>query len=152
MFAHNGQIRGIKSEPLTFYAPIGTTDSERAFCWILDQVRQQFAKRPRNRPLWGLLGELCRSLHERGVANILLSDSKYLYALCSSKLCWITRRAPFGPASLVDADLTVNFEKETTPHDVVTVVATQPLTRDEEWRKMMRGQFCIFADGEVICE
>ena len=51
VFAHNGQIRGIKNNPLEFYAPIGTTDSERAFCWVLDQVRQQFARRPRNRAL-----------------------------------------------------------------------------------------------------
>lgn len=150
VFAHNGQIRGIKNHPLEFYLPIGTTDSERAFCWLLDQIRRRFATRPRYRALWELLGELCRSLHGRGVANLLVSDSKYLYALCSTELCWITRRAPFGPATLVDEDLSVNFAKETTPDDVVTVVATRPLTRDEEWSKMVPGQFCVFGDGEVL--
>ena len=35
-FAHNGQLKGIKRWPLEHFHPIGTTDSEHAFCWILD--------------------------------------------------------------------------------------------------------------------
>ena len=34
-FAHNGQLRGIKRHELTHYRPVGTTDSEHAFCWIV---------------------------------------------------------------------------------------------------------------------
>jgi predicted glutamine amidotransferase len=48
-------------------------------------------------------------------------------------LVWLTRQAPFGPATLIDEDLTVDFSKETTPDDLVTVVATGPFTRDERW-------------------
>jgi len=32
VFAHNGQLTGIKKTPLQFYRPVGTTDSEYAFC------------------------------------------------------------------------------------------------------------------------
>ena len=34
-FAHNGRLKGVKRLPLEFYRPIGTTDSEHAFCWLL---------------------------------------------------------------------------------------------------------------------
>ena len=58
-FAHNGQLRGIKKRRLNFYQPVGTTDSEYAFCWILDQVRKKFARRPkREERLWRFLREL----------------------------------------------------------------------------------------------
>ena len=40
-FAHNGQLKGIKKKVLNGYTPIGTTDSEYAFCWILGQQNKQ---------------------------------------------------------------------------------------------------------------
>ncbi|MGA2128972.1 MAG: class II glutamine amidotransferase, partial [Xanthobacteraceae bacterium] len=44
--------------------------------------------------------------------------------------------------------LTVDFSKETTQRDVVTVVATQALTRDEEWTPVPRRTLLVFQDGE----
>ena len=151
VFAHNGQLKGIKKTSLTFYRPIGTTDSEYAFCWLLDQVRKRFPERPRReRRLHETLAQLCSELNGFGVFNVLLSDSRYLYAMCSNKLCWITRRAPFGPATLLDADMSVNFSQETTPRDIVTVIATRPLTGNETWQAMARDEFLVFRDGIVI--
>ena len=46
-FAHNGQLKGIKDRILTFYAPVGSTDSEHAFCWLLDQIRMQYPEPPK---------------------------------------------------------------------------------------------------------
>src|SRR5262245_26679094 len=37
-FAHNGTIRDFATLPLRRYQPIGTTDSERMFCHLLDQL------------------------------------------------------------------------------------------------------------------
>lgn len=34
---------------------------------------------------------------------------------------WITRRAPFGEAQLIDAEMSEDFSHETAPHDVITV-------------------------------
>ena len=44
---------------------------------------------------------------------------------------------------------TFDFARETTAGDVVTVIATRPLTRDERWTSLSRGQMAIFRDGEV---
>ena len=82
--------------------------------------------------------------------NVLLSDSRDLYAYCASDLCWITRRAPFGPASLIDEDLIVDFSKETTPDDIVTVIATRPLTDNETWAIMEPGGLTVFHDGTPV--
>ncbi len=61
----------------------------------------------------------------------------------------LIRRAPFGPATLLDEDLTVDFAAETTPHDVVSVIATQPLTRDEPWTFLSPGDYLVFRRGEI---
>ncbi|MCT9872661.1 class II glutamine amidotransferase, partial [Paenarthrobacter aurescens] len=74
------------------------------------------------------VAELATELRQKGVFNMLLSDGRYLMAFCSTNLYWITRRAPFGKAKLLDQDVEIDFLQQTTPKDVVTVIATQPLT------------------------
>lgn len=150
-FAHNGKLKGIKRWPLGFYRPVGTTDSEYAFCWILDQIRKRHPRRPqRKKDLWDLVERLLACVGALGVFNVLLSDSRDLYASCASDLCWITRRAPFGPASLIDEDLIVDFSKETTPDDIVTIIATRPLTDNETWAIMEPGSLTVFHDGTPV--
>ncbi len=150
-FAHNGQLKGIKKRELIHYHPVGTTDSEHAFCWLLDQVRERYPKPPK-RPtaLWKLIGSLCVELDDLGVFNMLLSDAQHLYAFCGTKLSWITRKAPFGEARLIDADMTVDFCKETTQNDVVSVIATQPLTDNEVWHVMEPHTLQIFHQGTPV--
>jgi glutamine amidotransferase len=46
--------------------------------------------------------------------------------------------------------MSVDFAKETTPNDVVTVVATRPLTRNEEWTIMKPGEMIVFRDGLTV--
>ena len=51
---------------------------------------------------------------------------------------------------MIDEDVTIDFQQETTPKDVVTVIATQPLTNDENWHKMATGEFIVFHFGEPV--
>jgi glutamine amidotransferase len=152
-FAHNGQLRGVKRRPLSRFRPVGTTDSEHAFCWMLDRLAGRWppgAPPPPDAALARAVGGLCRELAGLGVFNALVSDGRALFAFCGTRLAWLTRRAPFGPATLLDEDLTVDFAAETTPRDVVTVVATRPLTRDEAWAAMAPGEFAVFRRGEPV--
>src|SRR4051812_29075665 len=55
-FAHNGQLHGIKRRSLSHFRPIGTTDSEHAFCWLMDQLRERWAEPPPQRALTRQLG------------------------------------------------------------------------------------------------
>ncbi len=148
VFAHNGRLRGIKRWPLQFYRPVGTTDSEHAFCWLLDQVRERFPRPPsRERTLWRFICQQAGRINRQGSFNMLLSDGRCLYAFCSTHLSWLTRRAPFGEATLLDAELRVNFAEVTTPDDIVTVIATRPLTCNEVWTTMAPGELAVFKGG-----
>lgn len=149
VFAHNGRLRGVKRalKP-EFYRPVGSTDSEHAFCWLLGEIRRRFPEPPRNaRALQRFVFARLQELDHHGSFNMLLSDGRALYAYCSTRLSWITRRAPFGPARLSDAELEVDFEAVTTPDDIVTVVATRPLTDNEVWNEIGRGSMVVFHAG-----
>ena len=148
VFAHNGQLKGIKKKKLGSFLPTGTTDSEHAFCWMMEQVNKKFPRPPENRKrLWKFINELSEEMDSLGVFSYLLSDSKSLYAYCSNSMYWITRKAPFGKARLIDTGEIIDFSKETTPKDVVTVIASRPLTDNEDWVKMEKGQFLVFQKG-----
>jgi len=148
-FAHNGELKGIKKQKLSFYHPVGTTDSEYAFCWLLDKIRTKFAVRPRNpRTLWRFVNTLFLEMSQRGVFNVLMSDSQVLYCFCSTQLCWITRRAPFGKAVLLDSGLSIDFSKETTLNDIVTVVSTKKLTQENFWHTMAQHEFMVLNNGD----
>jgi len=150
-FAHNGQLKGVKKLPLNRYKPVGTTDSEHAFCWLLDQIAERYPKPPKSQSgLQKHIKQLCDQLAELGIFNVLFSDSKHLYTYCTTKLCWIARRAPFGQAQLLDTDMTIDFGQETTPNDVVSVIATQPLTQNETWNVLKKGDFLCFKKGELV--
>lgn len=150
-FAHNGQLKGIKKKVLKDYLPVGTTDSEYAFCWILDQLKQAFPTKPtRQKELWRVLQTLFNEVAAMGVFNVLMSDSESLYVFCSTKLTWLTRQAPFTEAKLTDADVSIDFKNETSDSDIVTVIATEPLTSNEQWAKMKANEFAIFRSGKQV--
>jgi len=147
-FAHNGQLRGIKAWPLGYYNKIGTTDSEHAFCWLLGALRERFPRPPRKPGvLWRFLESCLEQLDPLGTLNVMLSDGRVLYTYCNTRLYWLTRRAPFGHAHLSDAEMSVDFAEVTTPDDVVTVIASQPLTHNEHWTAVECHRLVAFRHG-----
>lgn len=152
-FAHNGQLSGWQALTPSFYQAVGDTDSEHVFCWLMGELRQCFACPPHDpEALWKALHGLCERLHELGVFNMLLTDGRHLYCYCATKLVHITRRAPFGEARLCDAEMAVDFIEHTTPADVVSVIATQPLTDNERWTSMLPGELLVWRDGEILAQ
>lgn len=149
IFAHNGTLKDFTPEPGPNFRPVGATDSERAFCYILETLRETFPSgRPRLRELEARLQEITETLARRGSFNYLLSNGECLFAHCSDKLSYIVRKAPFGAAHLVDQDVTVDFERLTRKEDRVAVIATTPLTDNEQWTPMAPGQLLMFCEGE----
>lgn len=150
-FAHNGQLKGYRGLKSPSFEPVGETDSEYAFCWLLEQLKSRYPRRPANWPsVFRFIASCAEELRKKGVFNMLLSDGNYVMAYCSTNLYWLTRRAPFGKATLLDEDVEIDFQRETTPNDVVTLIATQPLTGNEQWQKIAPGEFALFHLGERI--
>lgn len=150
-FAHNGQLTDYQDLATGRHRPVGQTDSEWAFCWLLNQMEQKYPEGPQDwSEMLRYVAQRCDSLRPLGVFNMLLSNGEYVMAYCTNHLYWITRRAPFGHAALLDEDVEINFQEETTPNDVVSVIATQPLTGNETWHRMKPGQFAFFHFGELV--
>lgn len=150
VFAHNGNLL----EPLpetTLFRPEGTTDSEVAFCWILEQLNATDGDPGDPHASFTSLVESSRRLELQGMFNCLLSNGAWLFAYASSRLHLITRRAPFGKATLADDDLSVDFSELAGDDDVVTIVSTEPLTTDEQWLPLQAGEAVLLIGGEVVC-
>ncbi|WP_391528792.1 class II glutamine amidotransferase [Photorhabdus akhurstii] len=150
-YAHNGQLRGYRQLETGQYRPVGQTDSEYAFCWILHQLSQKYPRTPSNWPqVFRFIASLADELSKKGVFNMLLSDGRFVMAYCSTNLYWITRRAPFGKAKLLDQDVEIDFQQHTQPDDVVSVIVTQPLTGNEDWNRIDPGSYALFHLGERV--
>ena len=151
VFAHNGTIRGVRTQPLGRFQPIGETDSEYAFCALLHQLERAFPRYPRARKdLWEAVARIAGRLARAGGSfNFLLGDGEHLFARCATKLHYLIRKAPFRRATLADDDLAIDFAEVTTPTDRVVVVATAPLTRDENWVVGTPGHLWVFRRGAL---
>lgn len=148
IFAHNGNLIDYAPVLDGRFLPVGTTDSERAFCHILQVFAARFPDGPPSDAiLQATLRELAIEIGGHGEFNFLLSNGEQLFAHCSSRLAFIIRQAPFATAHLSDQDVSVDFERLTTPQDRVAVIATLPLTDNETWTIMERGTLLTFRHG-----
>ena len=150
LFCHNGDL-GPFRPPLDGGAlPVGATDSEWAFCWLLGQLRQRFATAPDWPELAPVLADLVPQLAAHGVFNMLLTDGKALYAHASTRLHWVQRHHPFARPRLVDCDLEIDLATANGPSDRMVVVATRPLTVGESWQAFQPGELRVFVAGESV--
>jgi len=151
VFAHNGTVKGAESLSLGRYRPMGSTDSERAFCHLMEGLRASFPKSaPPVAEIAEAIATLAARIGKKGTFNFLLGDGERLYARCATKLCYIVRKAPFGMARLADEDVTIDFAPVTTTRDRVAVVSTVPLTTNETWTHGEPGTMWVFDRGKVV--
>ena len=151
VFAHNGDLPELPSELQGVHRPVGQTDSEQAFCLILNTLRQAFPlQKPPLESLYVVLQAITHEIARYGIFNYLLSDGEHFFAHCSTKLCYIVRQAPFAAAHLIDEDITVDFQELTTPSDRVAIIATTPLTDNETWITIQPGELLVFREGAPL--
>lgn len=150
VFAHNGDLKGFRPRLHAAFRPVGDTDSELAFCWLMQELAKSHAGVPGVAELTRTLSELLPRAAAHGTFNVLLSNGQALWAHASTALSWVQRRHPFGAATLADEDLRVDFAALTTPNDRVAVVATEALTRDEAWHALRPGELAVFVGGERL--
>jgi len=150
VFAHNGDLKGFRPRLHGAFRPVGDTDSEHAFCWLMQELAKAHAQVPDIAELTHTLAELLPQPARHGSFNLLLSNGQALWAHASTHLHWLQRRHPFGAAQLADEDLSVDFGALTGPDDRVVVVATEPLTRDETWTAFGAGELRVFTSGAPV--
>ncbi len=151
LFAHNGDLKDFAPVFGGGFRPVGSTDSERAFCLILDTLKARFPDGPPEAPLlFEALRGVIRAIATHGECNVLLSNGDFLLAHCSTHLSYLVRQAPFSVAHLKDRDLTVDFSELTTHDDRVAIIATAPITDNEEWIRIEPGTTLVFVDGAPV--
>lgn len=136
VFAHNGKLPGVKAiSPVRGgrFQPLGETDSEHAFCMIMNTLSGAFTGRVPPRPdhVARLVAPLARRLAALGEFNFLLSDGTCLYAHAQTRLHewhWADR----DPSGRERRGV---------------LLATQPLT-DAAWRPLAPDVIHVYADGQ----
>jgi len=136
VFAHNGKLPGIRKLPSSpqYYHPLGETDSEYAFCLMLNTLRDLYPGAPPSGE------ELLRALHpvvadlvELNEFNFLLSNGSSLLAFAHTKLYQLCRhcRYPDGTTQRI------------------ILLATAPLD-DDPWKQIPIGTLRLYSHGEQV--
>jgi glutamine amidotransferase len=149
VFAHNGDLKDFGPRLHAAFRPVGETDSERAFCWLMQELAKAHASVPTVAELTATLRELVPLAAAHGSFNFILSNGQALWAHCSTHLHFLIRQAPFGQARLQDEDLSVDFAELTAAQDRVVVIVTEPLTRDEAWTALAPSELRAFVAGSA---
>lgn len=151
IFAHNGNLLNFNPGFDGTFLPVGNTDSEQAFCYMLQKLRKKFGNSyPGQDALFKEVAEISTEIGKYGEYNFLLSNGEMIFAHCSTHLSFIVRKAPFTHAKLKDKEVQIDFEQVTTEKDRVAVIATYPLTENEEWIIMEKGSLLHFHEGEIV--
>jgi glutamine amidotransferase len=150
VFAHNGDLKNYAPKLHGSFHPVGSTDSELAFCWLMQELAKSHADVPSVAELSCTLRELVPHIAKHGTFNFLLSNGQALWAHATTKLQYVLRCHPFRQVHLKDEDVCVNLAELNSPQDRLVIVVTEPLTTDEDWVAMAPGALNVFVDGALL--
>ena len=160
VFAHNGAVPAIFASnafPLGRFRPVGETDSEYAFCALMERLAVAEDSRD-HLPLAARIEIVARfagELRALGPANFLFSDGDAVYLHGDRRLSHADKPAE-GPGlhyhlrqgggePRLKAARGVKVEDGDQP---VILAASVPLT-DESWTPLERGELLVVRNGEI---
>jgi glutamine amidotransferase len=160
-FAHNGDLPGIDADaafrPRSF-RPVGETDSELAFCTLLDRLRPLWsaASPPSLEARQRIIENLAVMMQALGPANFLYSDGATLFAHADRRMqadgtihppgLWrLARHCPAG-GHMVAEGLRIDAHEG---EQEVVLVASVPLT-SEAWAPFPQGQLIVASHGQIV--
>lgn len=162
VFAHNGKLAGLAGHPdleLGHYRPIGTTDSELAFCALLRRLEDLWlsAGTPSIDDRLAGVSAFAESIRALGPANFIYSDSEVIFAHGHRRtqsdghvrppgLFSLCRSCALGgrPPDPVGVSIGTSGEAQE-----VVLVASVPLT-DEQWEPVAEGEVICMAAGGIL--
>ncbi len=140
VFAHNGVISDAAvlngPETLPICTALGDTDSEHAFCVVLENIATAISSSSAHGRGWlDRLATTAEMLASHGRFNFLLSDGEHLIAYGHDRL-----------HSLTDARNACRCGMTAE----VAVIATEPLTADSQWQRFEPGELRVYRAGRQI--
>ncbi len=162
VFAHNGDLPGIeRSGKFAFdrYRPVGTTDSEHAFCALLERIRGLWGSTSALPPLedrLSAIAEFAADLRKLGPANFLYADGGTLFAHGHRRIQPATGViAPPGLFLLscrcaeTDEPLDASGVSIAPGFQEGFLIASVPLT-EEGWRPFAEGELVAVSAGKLL--
>ena len=150
VFAHNGDLKDFAPTLHGSFKPVGDTDSELAFCWLLQELAKSHAGVPSVAELTLTLRELVPRIARHGTFNFLLSNGQALWTHASTNLYYLVRQHPFSEIHLRDEDVKVDLSELNGPEDRLAIIVTEPLTTNETWTRLLPGELVTFVDGSPL--
>lgn len=159
-FAHNGDLQGIVADRrfrAQEFRPIGETDSEQAFCALLDALRPLWSSGivPSLRERRQVVAGFAAALREFGPANFLYSDGDALFAHADRRhqsdgsiqapgMWRLARHCPAGGELAADG---LRIASEAGEQEVF-LAASVPLTA-EGWVALREGEIIVAREGRI---
>lgn len=161
-FAHNGHLPGIaKSPELVFdrYRPVGETDSEHAFCALLERMHALWRHAtvpPSVQERLDVVTQFAADLRKLGPANFLYTDAEVLFAHGHRRihpatglieppgLWWLSQQCSMTEVPLQARGLSVAPDFQ-----AVTLIASVPLST-ADWRPFAEGEVIAVSAG-IVC-
>lgn len=141
LFAHNGDLdmRALRARmPLARFHPVGDTDSEYAFCALLDRLRVRAPLRERLE----VVAQFAAALRALGPANFLYSDGDALFVHAHKR-----RHSAAGPAVPPGLHLLC---RRCEPAQQVVLAASVPLTSEPGWQALAEGELVVARRGRIV--
>jgi len=153
VFAHHGHLRLYRHiiDSLEFFKPSGDTDSESAFCAIMEELRR-LGKKDSSKEIAQTIEKEAIELSKQGGINFILSDGEIAYTFYSGykSLYYITLRPPFKSDLEGGNDqlkFTLKLTDKTTP---VTIISSMPVLKYVHWKEFDARKVYVFKNGEQI--
>lgn len=151
-FAHNGTLKDYMSLDTSNFKPVGDSDSEYAFCHLLNRIKDKnIQKWDKNYFKW--LYNQIREINEHGYFNCLLSNGEYLFSYYDTNshksLYYIPHDVIYNNLDLSDTDYKIRLELNEEKDYKGYIIATEPLT-DDKWQKFNPGELIVFKEGNII--
>jgi predicted glutamine amidotransferase len=150
VFAHNGDLKDFSPRLHGSFRPVGDTDSELSFCWLLQELAKSHAGSPSVTELSLTLRDLVPQIARHGTFNFLLSNGQALWTHASTDLHYLVREHPFSEVHLRDEDVKFDLAQLNGPEDRLAIVVTEPLTSNENWIRLVPGELVTFVDGSPM--
>ena len=150
VFAHNGDlihIRDARELRAWTFRPVGDTDSEYAFCALLESMRELWlaSHQPSIEDRIAVVTRFASVLRRLGPANFLYSDGELLF-IHGHRRKYGGDEAPRPPGLYV---LCRSCAGQTEGRQEVVLAASVPLTH-EPWRPLEEGEIVVARGGKLL--
>ena len=161
VFAHNGDLPGIE-DCMPFatdrYRPLGGTDSEHAYCALLERIHELWGSSDLIPPLdkrIAVVAKFAAALRGLGPANFLYADGDTLFAHGHRRIQASGQVLPPGLFLLArrcahaDEAVHANGVSVAPGFQQVLLIASVPLT-DEKWQPLSEGELVAVSAGRLV--